>query len=104
MENVFLISRAAFNLCKKQASKKKSEHTQSLLLQIYQLLSLDEESKLKACREVEGQLSFGERLFEDILGSAVCNILEDPNLDKTSIDEGMIISIFKSLLAFKQPH
>lgn len=42
MENVFLISRAAFNLTKKQSSAKKVEHAQSLLLQIFQLLSLDE--------------------------------------------------------------
>ena len=64
MEKAFLLARAGLQLTKKSSSPAKTQHLQTLLITISEILSENDDVKVKAARSVEGFLCFGERIFE----------------------------------------
>jgi hypothetical protein len=74
---VFLVAKAYYDLSQKKNSHKKWESAQTILLQLSEQVKTDEDVKIKACREVEGFLSFGDRLFDNALANTFSNLMED---------------------------
>ena len=74
---VFLVAKAYYDLSQKKSSNKKWDSAQTILLQIAEQVKTDEDVKIKACREVEGFLSFGDRLFDNVLANTFSRLLED---------------------------
>jgi hypothetical protein len=72
-----------------------------ILYEICELVGIDEEAKKIACREVEGFLCLGERIFEEVIGQTFCNILNDQALNKAVIEQNTVATILENILNFK---
>ena len=100
MMTIFLIAKAYFKLSQKKNSKKKWEPAQTILLQISEQCMSDEDVKIKASREIEGFLSYGNRIFDNILANTFYGIVNDfisENSEQLDID--VCLLIFEKLLS-----
>lgn len=102
MENALYLARAEFYLSNKQvASQNKQDSTLKIINEIRDILLSDEEVKKKASREVEGFLSTGSRILEEVLGQTFCNFMNDPFFDKSVVSGDLIQTILENLLNLK---
>ena len=100
---IFLIAKAYYKLSQKKSSKKKWEPAQTILVQISEQSIVDEDIKLKASREIEGFLCYGERLFDNILANTFCGIVGEFLLENNEmLDTDLCCSIFEKLLSLEK--